>query len=222
MLEKEITYYTTDDVDFIKVLSIIQERLNVQKDLRVKYNDRIEMRYTDKEVDKAKVTFKVNHGDIFWRQNLKKRVSGRFERIQLYQEKITEWKDLKFFDSVIITGDNVQALYYKERYKVNFLYNSEKICIIGQSIDFLDFSFETIEKRNYIEVEGNGVNKELDSKLFETLHILNFHKLDLENAKITLGNKALDGRNPFRAGTEEIQTLIWEIFKKKSIEKFQQ
>lgn len=220
MLEKEFTFYTLNNIDFYEIISIIAKEFATQQDRRIKYSDRIEMRYTDEKYDKAKITFKVNHGDILWHQNFKERMSGQFDRIQLYQEKITDWQELQRLNPEIIIGDKLQAFYYKERFEIKLIYKSEKIVVVGQRIEFFNYSFETIKTRNYIEVEGNVIDRELDFKIQELLKRWNFEKLDLENAKITLGNEALSGVNPFVEDIDIIGQLIWRLFKKKAIEKF--
>lgn len=117
MLEKEITYFNKKDLDFFEVFTTIIKEFKIQEELRIKYNDWVEIRYTDNEVDKARVTFKVNHGEILWRQSYKERISNRFERIQLYKEKKTDWKPLIYLNTEIFRDHNIEALYYKERFK---------------------------------------------------------------------------------------------------------
>ena len=56
--------------------------------------------------------------------------------------------------------------------------------------------------------------------MFDILKRWDFEKINIDNAKVTLGHKALIGRELVNQDIENVRLIIWEIFKKKSVEKF--
>ncbi|MST67933.1 hypothetical protein FYJ57_14815 [Lachnospiraceae bacterium BSM-380-WT-5A] len=225
MLEKEFTYYSLQNPDFHEIFREILESLGLEKNVRIKYNDWVEIRFLDEnsnyEKNKFKITFKVNHGNILWRKGCKERISNRFDRIQMYQEQETAWIPFEEFRIELLKKNNIEALYYKERYEMKISYGDKLVKFIGQKIDFLNNEFESYDKRTYIEIEGESINDKLDSDVFFVVKKYGFEKIDLDNAKITLGNRALEGHKLFNdLNMEQIHQTVLNIFERKSIEKF--
>lgn len=83
-IEKEITYWRDGNGQNLRstVLAIATE-LSRQTFIPIRYKDCIQIRFHDYIYDKLKYTFKVNHGDILYKKNIKQRLTPVSEPIHI-------------------------------------------------------------------------------------------------------------------------------------------
>lgn len=152
-IEKEYTFYkpliNNPKDEFVAILDDV---FNI-KLWDISYEERVEFRYSDSEWDKSKYIFKINHGEIYYRINCKKRNSNLDDDLQIYDEYVTNWDNIdnlenfEFIKSIIYIA-------FKRIYKHKQKKDSEVQTFSMQVIDFLDLDFSIIGNMNYFEIEG--------------------------------------------------------------------
>lgn len=217
-IENEITFYSREhknENDLIYILKNIFEC----KDLpMISYGNFLEMRLENQNYDKYKISFKINHGTIYFKISTKNRLSSVNDSIQSYDERMTEWQNLSEFDLAQF-DKKIISFYMKTTYKTKVKYRSSKYKLNLQHISFIDEFGEYKDEMNYLELESKHHN-ELTS-LINNLNNIKWHNLDIPNSKIVIGKQNLSSINHLHFNSiEDLANLIYSKFKTTAVNYF--
>ncbi|MEK5374561.1 hypothetical protein [Paenibacillus sp. FSL P2-0173] len=217
-LENEVTYITSDfSLNTQQLLEDLHKQIEDNRLTVFRYNDCIQMLFEDRKHDKKKITFKVNHGDLYYSIATKDRLTSTNDILQTYQENKTVWAPIDELD-LSIFQNKVLALYYKELNRMTIKYKDVKYKVNGHDVQFLDSNCEVKKRMKYIEVE---------SKKFEHDHINFFtdyfmkrelNMIDYENSKWIIGKEIIGTKNQFTFfNISELKQFLLDLYTKMSV-----
>lgn len=191
-IEREITFFTRNyNVPTRKIIASLTSNSNKKEQINViKYTDRIQILFEDSVNDKKKITFKVNHGNVFFSEAIKNRLSSLNDKIQTFEEQKTTWTPIDQFD-LSIFDNNILSFYYKETNKSKVRFNNIKHKIIGHDIKFLNLDCEIIDQARYIEIEGKELD--VDQYYYFENHFqeYGYDLIEAKNSKLNIGKDNL-------------------------------
>lgn len=208
--ENEVTFYLKGNeyVDMREFLYDLLERI-YKIDICLEYHETIEIRFKGEE-DKIKLVFRINHGDIFFRYNIKNRLININENIKKCNEKISVWKPIEKLDLSIFNNE-LLAVYYKETYK--FKYN--RLRHVGHVLHYLDTTGHKVLDERYFELEGENLEEKID--IFEP-YLINAGctYVSRDNTKTMIGKKLLEKNYIEVKSTESLYNMLIQIFKNRA------
>ena len=217
-IEIERTYWKENIKNPKEELCFLIKEISGVSIWQINYKEFVEFRYKNQNYDKAKYVFKVNHGNLYYRTNMKKRISDIKNDIQIYEEKISEWKTIEELDNTDFIK-NIQYICFKESYSAKCIFEGKKIKIILQVIKFIDSNFHNTRLFNYLEIEeieGNDIQKKLDNIMKK----YGYSALDFQHCKTSLGEKVLNSSILKDYTLKDIEQQIYDIMLNCKIEYF--
>lgn len=218
-IEKEITFFTRNfDVQTRKIIDLLTSNLNKKEQINViKYTDRIQILFQDPINDKKKITFKVNHGNVFFSEAIKNRLSSLDDKIQTFEEKKSGWTSIENFD-LSVFNNNILSFYYKETNKSKVRINNNKYKIIGHDIKFLDLNCDIRDQARYIEVEGKEFDTDQCDYFENHFQDYGYELIEATNSKLNIGKDNLSNHSKLTFdNSDDLKRFISSLYIKMSV-----
>lgn len=224
-IEKEYTYYLNLSKEWLPqdilydVINTLCDDMNLNP--QVKFNCLLEMRFASDEDNKTKFSFKINHGEIYYKVTKKTRLSSLDSDLQIYDERISEWRHISEMDPNLFNND-VISYYYKESYKHVISLEDRQFKLNFQDVTFLDSMSRAGNRKYYLEIETKKNHDiRILGKIQKKLETIGWKKLTNDSSKVSIGSDTLSGHYRLSHDLKVVETQVYDIFKRMAIRSMQ-
>ena len=219
-IEKEYTYYMNSSQELVPraVLQNIINQLCDDANLipQIKFNCLLEFRFASDADNKKKISFKINHGEIYYKVTQKTRLSSIDSDLQIYDERISAWHHISELDPSSINND-VISYYYKESYKYEISLGQGRYKLNLQDITFLDSTNQDSDRVYYLEIENKKMDDNTLVKILANLEAAGWMKLTDSSSKVSIGAVTLPESYCLSHDLHLVKKQVYSVFKKMAI-----